>query len=393
MTVVPVLPLSELANFISGGTPSKARRDFYGGPIPWITGADIDVQGTYRARTGISQQAIESSAAPLVDSGALMLVTRTAVGKVAVAEGPVSFSQDITGIQPDPDHLDPYYLRYYLSSRARYLQTFARGATIKGITRNVISNLEIPLPPLEAQRHAVQQLDHASTVRRGEKQGRKRIESLPVALFMEAFGDPGANPRGWPEVQLGEVATKFSDGPFGSNLKSSHYTPHGIRVVRLQNIGVEEFIDADRAYISEDHFHLLHKHECVAGDVLVATLGNPNLRACILPDYVARAINKADCVQVRVNEEVACADYVCALLNQPGTLARARSIMSGQTRTRISMGRLRALKIPLPPIELQQRFASQLSQWRDLRSLSLRRSALLEELVGSLQSRTFEAVR
>jgi type I restriction enzyme S subunit len=186
-----------------------------------------------------------------------------------------------------------------------------------------------------------------------------------------------------------QLASKFSDGPFGSNLKSEHYTERGIRVVRLQNIGVGQFVDDDSAYISERHFASLKKHECLPGDVLVGTLGDPNLRACIQPDWLAVALNKADCVQVRPDEEVANASYICALLNLSATEAMAQDLMHGQTRVRISMGRLRSLQIPVPPIKLQREFGRRIAAVEQLKTAHRTSLAALDALFASLQHRAF----
>src|SRR5690606_330463 len=132
----------------------------------------------------------------------------------------------------------------------------------------------------------------------------------------------------------------------------------GVRVIRLQNIGVGEFVDRDRAYISRSHFESLRKHECLPGDILVGTLGEPNLRACMQPNWLPQALNKADCVQIRVNQAVASTEYVCALLNIPSVEMMAHSLVLGQTRARISMGRLRDLKLPIAPKNQQDEFAS-----------------------------------
>ena len=74
----------------------------------------------------------------------------------------------------------------------------------------------------------------------------------------------------------------ITDGPFGSNLASRHYTESGPRVVRLQNIGDGRFID-ERAHISEEHFESLRAHEVLPGDLLVASLGEVLPRACLAP--------------------------------------------------------------------------------------------------------------
>ncbi len=168
---------------------------------------------------------------------------------------------------------------------------------------------------------------------------------------------------------LGAVSTRFSDGPFGSNLKSEHYVEAGVRVIRLQNIGVDEFIDTDKVFISKSHFDSLRKHTCLPGDILIGTLGDPNLRAVIQPIYVPIALNKADCVQMRVNKEMCTPEYVCTLLNCRSTVAMAQDKILGQTRLRISMGRLRQLSVPIPPVDLQRSFAARVAEIENLKAM------------------------
>src|SRR5688572_31007552 len=111
---------------------------------------------------------------------------------------------------------------------------------------------------------------------------------------------PNALPNSWSEATVEELACSdvgsLTDGPFGSNLKSSHYTDSGPRVIRLQNIGDGRFLD-ERAHISAAHFERLRKHEALAGDVVVAMLGAELPRACLVPAHLGPAIVKADCVR------------------------------------------------------------------------------------------------
>ena len=78
----------------------------------------------------------------------------------------------------------------------------------------------------------------------------------------------------------------ITDGPFGSNLKTSHYTDAGPRVIRLQNIGDGFFVDGS-AHISQTHFNTLRKHEIVAGDLAIAALGETLPRSCVAPAWPA----------------------------------------------------------------------------------------------------------
>jgi len=235
-------------------------------------------------------------------------------------------------------------------------------------------SLEIPLPSLAEQRRIVDVLARAEGIVRLRREAQRKAAELIPALFLDLFGDPATNPMHWPVARLGDLAVKMSDGPFGSNLKSSHYVDSGIRVIRLQNIGVGCLIDDDKAYVSEDHYASLPRNHCHPGDVIIGTLGDPNLRAFVMPDWLSEALNKADCVQFRCNAERCNPAYICWLMNMPSTLSMASSMVQGITRTRISMGRLRELKAPVPPIELQRHFAAKVEA---VRSIAAQQSAAL----------------
>jgi type I restriction enzyme S subunit len=196
---------------------------------------------------------------------------------------------------------------------------------------------------LTVQRRIAGQLKQADGLRRTRRYALELTETFLPAAFLELFGDPKQNPNEWPENTLSAVCSKFSDGPFGSNLKSSDYRSSGVRVVRLQNIGVGEFVDDDKAFVSKEHFAALQKHACVPGDVLIGTMGDPNLRACIQPAHIPIALNKADCIQARPHPKQLNALYLQGLLNNPEHMHLVPGMVHGQTRARISTRELASL--------------------------------------------------
>jgi len=105
------------------------------------------------------------------------------------------------------------------------------------------------------------------------------------------------NGKPWPIFPLVELAAdernSITDGPFGSKLKTEHYTSTGPRVVRLKNIGDAEFVDA-KAHISDAHFSTLQKHRIFPGDIVIAALGENPPRSCLVPAFLGPAIVKAD---------------------------------------------------------------------------------------------------
>ena len=301
------------------------------------------------------------------------------------------WASDCTTIEPkDPAQVSARYVFHYLKSiEATVILSFRRGAAQPHVYARDLQEIMMPLPPIEEQRRIASILDAADALRSKRRQALVKLDTLTQAIFIDMFGDPLVNPMGWSMSRLGDLALKFSDGPFGSNLKSSHYVPDGVRVIRLQNIGVGQFVDDDKAFISRSHFATLSKHECRPGDVLVGTMGDPNLRACSQPEWLSLAINKADCVQVRPDPSVIDGMWLCAVLNNRHTLAAAADLVTGQTRVRISMGRLRELKVPRPPVEMQRRFGEAMADLEVVGDRLRFASSRTEGLFASLQHRAF----
>ena len=173
-------------------------------------------------------------------------------------------------------------------------------------------------------------------------------------------------PDGWSWRRVVELAADedraITDGPFGSNLKTAHYTDSGPRVIRLQNIGDGEFIDAE-AHISPAHFERLRAHEAKGGDVVVASLGETLPRACLVPDDLGAAVVKADCPRIRVGDEMR-AEFLCAALNSPPVRQQAAGLVAGIGRPRLNLGKLKALHIPTPPLAEQDRIVEAIKRYR-----------------------------
>lgn len=182
---------------------------------------------------------------------------------------------------------------------------------------------------------------------------------------MSVVNDDGV-PFGWAITTVENLAANepaaITDGPFGSNLKSDHYTEAGPRVIRLQNIGDGCFLD-EEAHISESHFATLRKHEACAADVVVAMLGEELPRACLVPDSLGPAIVKADCVRLRVHPDLAIPEYVVAGLNSQKLRRQAAEVMHGVGRPRLGLQWFRGLHFPVAPLREQRRIVESIESY------------------------------
>lgn len=257
------------------------------------------------------------------------------------------------------------YLRYCLECRnqdmfVRYVKRGSRQGKSIDLKRWI--TYKIPVYPESVQAEIVKRLDSVKAILSLREQELNALDDLIKARFAELFGDTFSNPKRWPTKTFREASLRLSDGPFGSNLKSEHYSENGVRVIRLGNIGVGKFIDKDQSYVSLDHYARLKKYTCKPGEIVIGTLGEPNLRACIIPDYVKLAVNKADCVHYVPDSKILENTFVCQYINCPTTLLLASNMVHGQTRARVSSGQIAKMPIFIPPLSLQQQFADFVAQ-------------------------------
>ena len=165
----------------------------------------------------------------------------------------------------------------------------------------------------------------------------------------------------WPRSPLAELIESAVDGPFGSNLKSSHYVDEaGVRVVRLQNVGNGLFDDSDKAWVSREHGQTLARHDVRPGDMLVASLGDeshPYARACVYPASEPPGIVKADCFRLRA-KATAHSGFLARVMNCPSLRRGLAGLAQGVTRDRVNLRNLLRFEVPAPPLPEQRQIAA-----------------------------------
>ncbi|MXX10839.1 MAG: restriction endonuclease subunit S, partial [Nitrospira sp. SB0667_bin_9] len=141
-----------IEKFVNGGTPSTKNAAFWSGNIPWITGADILNQTVAVIRRHITEEAVHNSSTSVIAKGNLLIVSRTGVGKLAIAPCDIAISQDFTGVIPNKEKILAKYLFRHFDFCQHVLAKQNQGTSIKGITRDTLAAILIPLPPLSEQR-------------------------------------------------------------------------------------------------------------------------------------------------------------------------------------------------------------------------------------------------
>jgi type I restriction enzyme S subunit len=305
-----------------------------------------------------------------VSNGDLLFSWSATIDSFIWVKGEAWLNQHIFKVTPTEEATKAYlfYLIKFLAPKLADLD--AHGSTMRHIKKESLGQL-VYVPPIDEQIAISAFLDREtakidSLIAEQEKLiallAEKRqatishsvTKGLSPNMPMKASGVAwlGAVPAHWDLVPLARIALERCDGPFGSGIKSEHYRDDGALVVRLQNIRAGVFNKGESVYIDKDYFLAeLQGHAVVAGDLLVAGLGDENNllgRACVAPLELGLALVKADCFRFRLNSKLA-VPYFIAWQLSAGAAYDAGVLSTGTTRSRIPLNTMGLRKVALPP--------------------------------------------
>lgn len=184
--------LDEVGEFTSGGTPAKEKFEFWNGDIPFVTGADITELyiSKKNARAFLTKAGLQSGKTAICKLGSILFVTRTRVGRVGIASELMGASQDLSPFTCGEKIIPEFVARYILSISQSLIDN-CRGATIQGLTREFVHQIEIPLPPLVEQQRIAKILNEKMTaIEKARIATSARLEAinlLPAAILRQAF--------------------------------------------------------------------------------------------------------------------------------------------------------------------------------------------------------------
>lgn len=386
-----VLPLKRDIAFLTSGSRGWAEhysdegalflrignltRDGIGLDLSDIQRVDVP-EGTEGARTQVQQ-------------GDVLFSITAYLGSVAVVPAGLEtayVSQHVALARLRKDLFLPEWVAYVVSSwiGKTYLETQGYGGTKVQLSLEDVANTLVTAPPLPEQlaiatfiRYETAKLDNLMAEQEKLiallKEKRQAVIAHAVTKGLDStvsMKDSGVEwlgevPAHWTVISLGRVTQEKCDGPFGSGLKSEHYTESGVRVIRLQNIRQHGFDGSDEAFIDAEYYQsTLAGRDVVTGDVLIAGLGderNTVGRACVAPDDISPAMVKADCFRFRLFTEIAVPAFVARQLSVSAS-ADAGAFATGTTRSRIPLTVMATRKVSLPPAKEQQEIVSWIEQ-------------------------------
>lgn len=350
--------LGELVDITGGGTPSRKVADYWGGDIPWATVKDFKGLELKGALENITQEGLTNSASNLIPAGSIILPTRMAVGKAAVNLVDIAINQDLKALRiKDPTQVDRDYLFRILLSKSDYLESRGKGATVKGITLDVLRELEFPLPLLDEQKRIAAILDKANAIRSKRQQAIELTDQLLRSVFLDMFGDPMANPKGWEEITLESLTSKIGSGATPRGGKSA-YVSKGISLIRSLNIHDNKFLHKNLAFITNQQADRLSNVKVEDNDVLLNITGASVCRCAMVDSSILPArVNQHVCI-IRTIRELINPTFLLYFLITDSYKRKLLNIANtgGATREALTKEQVQNLIIFVPPIDIQEKF-------------------------------------
>lgn len=390
MNAWPRVRLDQCTEVVSGATPDTSESSYWDGNICWATPKDLsELVGAYISDTPrkITRSGLESCAASVLPCESVLFSSRAPIGHVAINTVPMATNQGFKSFVPDRERIDPKFLYHWLRKNRAYLESLGNGATFKEVSKAVVSRVEIPLPPLPEQRRIAAILDTADALRAKRRNAFPELDTLAQSIFLDMFGDPARNSKGWKLRRLGDICEIGSS----KRVFVEELVEEGIPFYRGTEIGhLAEGLGVEPdLFITTEHFELLRAQTGTPGigDLLLPSIC-PDGRIYIVKDDKPFYFKDARVLWIKVDSSringVFLKHYLKRLF-----LTSYPKIASGTTFAELKIVVLKSLVIQAPPLELQQHFAVVVESIECQKVRYRIHEAELDNLSASLQHRAF----
>lgn len=332
-----------------------------------------------------------SRARQIICQGDVLVSTvRPNLNAVAYVESQFDKATASTGfcvLRANPEKVNPRYLYRWVTTPQfiREMTSKASGQSYPAVSDSIIKKSEIPLPPLEEQKRIAAILDKADALRRKRAEALRLTDDFLQSVFLDMFGDPVTNPKGWPIHEVGELAERVVVGHVGPT--SENYTAGGIAFLRTGNVRRYRVDTREMQSITIAFHQKLKKSTLRTNDVLISRVGANRGMAAVLPASLDGA-NCANIVIATPGDRLR-SHYLAYLVNSDLGQRDLLSGTVGSAQGVINTSSVKSWKIPIPPSNLQDGFCTIVLDSTAANEKAENQQIQMGELFESLVQRAF----
>ncbi|MEZ8013184.1 MULTISPECIES: restriction endonuclease subunit S [Vibrio] len=327
-----------------------------------------------------------------IDSGDLLFswsgTPGTSFGAFFWHRGPAILNQHIFNVLIDESLVRKDYFRLAMNAKLDEIIAQAHGGVgLQHITKGKLEAVKIPLPPLETQKQIAAVLEKADQLRKDCQQMEQELNSLAKSVFIDMFGDPVKNPKGWDSSSL-EAEMQFLTS--GSRGWAKHYDNEGSSIfIRIQNVLKDKLSLNDIQKISPPNTQEAIRTKVKDGDILLSITADLG-RACVVRNIESDTYISQHLALIRVKESNIVPEFLSAFLISPAGIGQFEQKNKGGTKAGLNFTDIRSLKILLPPKVLQVKF-KQIKEDLDKKSIQLKHTAkVYDDLFDSVMQKAFK---
>lgn len=296
------------------------------------------------------------------------------------------FASYLIRVRPSKDVDSGYLSRFFqTSSYWRQINLNTSGTAQGGVNATKLKTLLVPLPPLEEQRRIAAILDKADGVRRKRKEAIRLTEELLRSTFLEMFGDPVTNPKGWETHKLKE----FTKRPITYGiLKPGPHVSEGIPMLRIQDIHNGRVTASGIHKVSPELSSEYSRTVLRGGEIVISLVGTLGLTA-LIPESLKGANVHRNLGVIDIESEIVLSSFIFHYFKFSGIENFLLKNTKGGVQSLLNLGELREMPVNLPPLSLQQDFESLASNQIALNTNALSAYEQSENLFNSLLQRAF----
>lgn len=379
------LKIKEIGEVVSGSTPKTDKKEYWDGEIPWVTPKELgQLEGKYLNNTErkITTSGFKSCSTRLIPPGNILFTSRAPIGHLAINKIEVCTNQGFKSIILKED-FSADYIYFALKKNVAKLQDLGTGSTFKELSKAKFEEFVLSVPPLPAQRHIAQLLSQAEQLIAQRQESLRLLDAYLKSTFLEMFGDPVRNEKGWDVKQLMLLVDKLGDG--------LHGTPE------YDEDGEYYFVNGnnlDKGYIRMDEKtkkvsyaeYIKHSKELNENTILVSINGTLGRVAFYRGEKII--LGKSACY-FNLKKGAIAPLFLFHFLESEFFLRYVTSKATGSTISNVSLRTMRELPIIIPPMSLQTQFAQIVAQTEILKTQYKQSLAELEQLYGSLSQKAF----
>tara|TARA_R110002033_G_scaffold162930_3_gene199811 strand:- start:10635 stop:11846 length:1212 start_codon:yes stop_codon:yes gene_type:complete len=366
----PLVKLQDLVDINIGRTPSRDNPEYWGEGVSWLSIRDMN-QGKLLSKTAeqITEFAVKETKCKIAKKGTVLFSFKLSIGKVGFAEIDMFHNEAIAAmpIKKDVELCEEYlYFALLQMDSSKSTDRAVMGATLN---KKKMAELEIPLPPLKTQKQIAAVLEKADQLRKDCQKMEQELNSLAQSVFIEMFGDPMTNPKGYEVRDIGSTFLLLTDyhanGSYEVLQENVELLEQGFALmVRTTDLEKNDFINGVK-YISEHAYNYLTKTKVFGGELIVNKIGSAG-KLYLMPKLnrpVSLAMNQ---FMVRFDEEKALSVFMYHLLSsQHGFHEISKKVQGAVTKT-IRKDALRSIEMPIPPVNEQRTFCEFIEKQNNL---------------------------